>query len=87
MGWRYGACQRTYKTILADGTERDEVLIELVEVFPNPFGYTADAVSIYTDEEGGKKGLADWLQLAAKDVAENDLIVDPDVVVTDLRKT
>ena len=86
MGWRYGACQRTYKTLQSDMSETIETVIELVEVFPGHHGYTEGPGSIVTDTDDGKDGLVKWLQQAAKDVANNELIIDPDVVRTDLRK-
>jgi len=94
MGWRYGACRRTYKTINQDGEEISETLLELVEVFPplpdntpeeNEGNYTAEAVSISVDGEDSKEVLANWLRQAARDVEENDIIIDTNVVVTDLR--
>lgn len=82
-GWRYGCCRRVYKTIMPDGVEHEEVLYEIVEVFPDPFGYTAEAVTISSDDS--KMGLVEWLRRAAEDIEDNEIIRDPDVVIHDMR--
>ena len=79
MDWRYGCRRRTYQTILPDGTEQPpETLYELVEVYPDPFGYTEDAVTVAGDS---KAGLVEWLRRAADDVEKSDVIVEIEPVI------
>ena len=87
MSWHYQAKKTKYKTILYDGTEFEETLVELVEAYPTEkFGdggsYTEGAVTM---SSSSKKDLARWLRLAARDV-EKCKIIDGGTKVRDLRK-